>query len=82
MKLSHLSRLQQLQVSSLLLEFVDLFSDTPGRTSCVHHDVEVMGATPIKQHSYRVNPVKLQFLRKFDYMLGNSISEVSSSEWS
>ena len=46
-KLSHLS---QQQVSSLLLEFVDLFSDTPGRTSCVDHDVEVIGATPIKQH--------------------------------
>ena len=30
----------------------------------MHHDVEVMGTTPIKQHPYRVNPVKLQFLRK------------------
>ena len=38
-KLSHLSQLQQQQVSSLLLEFFDLFSDTPGRTSCVYHDV-------------------------------------------
>ena len=49
-KLSHLSQLQQQQVSSLLLEFVDLFSDTPGRTSFVHHDVEMIGATLIKQH--------------------------------
>ena len=82
-KFSHLSQLQQQQVSSLLLEFVDLFLDTPGRTSCVHHNVEVMGATSIKQHPYPVNPVKLQFLRKeVDYILGNGIIELSSSEWS
>ena len=78
-----LSQLQQQQVPSLLLEFVNLFSNRLGRTSCVYHDVEVMGATPIKQHPYQVNPVKLQFLRKeFDYMLGNGIIQLSSSEWS
>ena len=49
----------------------------------MHHDIEVMYATPIKQQPYRVNPVKLQFLRKeVDYMLGNGIIELSSSEWS
>ena len=60
-KLSHLSQFQQQQASCLILEFVDLFPDTPGRTPCVHHDVDVMDAPPIKQHPYRVNPVKLKF---------------------
>jgi len=61
--MKQLSHLPQQQVSDLIMEFVDLFPDTPKRTSCVHHDVDVMGATPIKQHPYRVNPVKLKFLR-------------------
>ena len=82
-KLNHLLEPQQQQVTSLILDFVDLFPDTPGKTSCAHHDVEVMGATPIKQHPYRVNPVKLQFLRKeIEYMLANGIIEPSNSEWS
>jgi len=51
-KLSHLSQSQQQQVSCLILDFVDLFPDTPGRTPCVHHDVDVMDATSIKQHPY------------------------------
>ena len=50
-KLSHLSQLQHHQVSSLPLELVDLFSNTPGKTSCVYHDVDVMGAIPITQHT-------------------------------
>ena len=82
-KLDHLLEPQQQEVASLILDFVDLFPDTPGKTSCAYHDVEVMGATPIKQHPYRVNPVKLQFLRKeIEYMLANGIIEPSNSEWS
>ena len=43
----------------------------------------MMLTTPIKQHPYRVNLVKLQFLRKeVEYMLANGIIEPSSSEWS
>ena len=54
---------------SLLSEFAVLFKDVPGKTDCVYHDVDVMGATPIKQHPYRINPVKLQCLRNYiDYM--------------
>ena len=63
-KLCHLSEPQQQQVTSLILDFVDLFPDTPGKTSCSYHDVDVMCATPIKQHPYHVNPMKLQLLRK------------------
>lgn len=47
-KLSHLSLLEQEQMSSLLSEFAVLFQDVPGKTDCVCHNVDVMGATPIK----------------------------------
>ena len=40
-------------------------------------------AMPIKQHPYRVNPIKLQFLRKeIEYMLQHGIIEPSQSKWS
>ena len=59
-----LPMLEQKQTSSLVSEFADWFPDVPGRTNLVCHDVNIMGATPIKQHPYHNNPVKLQFLRK------------------
>ena len=60
-----------------------LFPDTPSRTDQVLHDVDVGSATPIKQHPYRVNPLKLEIMRKeVAYMLENDLIEASSSEWS
>ena len=48
-----------------------------------YHDVDVGGAGPIKQHPYRINPIKLDQMRKeIDYMLKNKIIEPSSSSWS
>ena len=63
-KLCHLHVLEREEMSSFLSEFADLFPDVPGRADLVCHDVDVKGATPIKQHPYRTNPVKLEFLRK------------------
>ena len=70
-------------MSSLLSQFADLFPDVPGRTNLVCYDVDVRGATPIKQHPYCTNPVKLEFLRKeVEYMLAHDIIEPSQNEWS
>ena len=67
----------------LITEFSDLFSDVPGRTNCVQHHVGVKNAIPIKQNPYRVNPRKLEFLkRELDYMLTNDIIKPSQSNWS
>lgn len=45
--------------------------------------IDVGDAAPIKQHPYRVNPVKRQLLRKeLDYMLQHGIAEPSASSWS
>ena len=82
-KLGHLPAPQQKQMISLIKEFAVLFPDVPGRTDCVYHDVDVMGATPIKQHPYRTNPVKLQYMRsEIEYMLANDLIEPSQSSWS
>ena len=47
------------------------------------HDVDVGETTPIKQHPYRVNPLKLKIIREeVAYMLDNDLIEISNSEWS
>ena len=82
-KLSHLTTKEQDEMMELVFQFVGLFPDTPTRTDRVFHDVEVGNATPIKQHPYRVNPLKLVVMRqKIAYMLQNDLIEISNSEWS
>ena len=55
----------------------------PGRANCVLHNVDVGNAEPIKQNPYRVNPKKLEFLRReVGYMLEHGIIEPSQSNWS
>ncbi|CAC5376644.1 unnamed protein product [Mytilus coruscus] len=57
--------------------------DVPNKTTAVCHDVDVGDASPIKQHPYRLNPLKLEFMRQeIKYMLDNDIIEPSNSEWS
>ncbi|KAL5010971.1 hypothetical protein ScPMuIL_013276, partial [Solemya velum] len=49
----------------------------------IYHDVDVGDAPPVKQHPYRVNPLKEEHLKKeIQYMLDNDIIEPSRSEWS
>ena len=82
-KLSHLDPMKQGEMMQLVFQFVTLFPDTPSRTDKVFHDVNVGSATPIKQHPYRVNPLKLKVIREeVAYMLENDLIEASSSEWS
>jgi hypothetical protein len=60
-----------------------LFPDVPPQTDVIYHDVDVGDATPIKQHPYRLNPMKMEIMDKeIDYMLENNIIEPSTSEWS
>jgi len=59
----------------VIRDFGSLFSDTPGRTNRVTHDVDVGYFKPIKQWPYHLNPRKLQLAQKeIEYMLENSIS--------
>ena len=82
-KLSHLTVDEQSDMKKLLFEFQHLFPDVPSCTTCIYHDIDMGSATPCKQHSNRVNPIKLESLQKeVEYMLKNNIIEPSQSEWS
>ena len=82
-KLSHLTNTEQSEMMQLIFEFVKLFPDTPSQTNCAIHDVDVGRTAPIKQHPYRLNPLKLKVMQQeIEYMLQNDLIEASSSEWS
>ena len=56
-------------MKQLLLEFEKVFSDVPSIATCSYHDVDVGDAAPVKQHPYRINPIKLEQMRKeVDYI--------------
>ena len=81
--LAHLPGNEREQLSALIHEHEHLFTDVPGRTSVVLHDVDVGDSPPVKQHPYRANPTKMKLLRKeIEYMLANDIIEPSAGEWS
>ena len=47
----------------------------------VQYDVIIEGSKPIKQHPYRMNPMKLQYLRgAIQYLLDNDFIEPSQSD--
>ena len=82
-KLSHLPPSEYDQLKNLLFDFQNLFSDVPSQTDLIYHDVDVGNSTPIKQHPYRANPIKLEQIRnEVQYMLRNGIIEPSNSNWS
>ena len=62
-KLAHLTQSQQQDLKELFSEYEQLFSDVPSRTDTIIHDVDVGDAQPIKQHPYRLNPQKEEYLK-------------------
>ena len=82
-KIGHLKPDEQVLLFDVVRNFSSLFSDTPGRTHVVFHDVDVGDSKPIKQWPYRMNPKKLELAQtEIEYMLDNNIIECSQSEWS
>ena len=83
-KLSHLDSDKRLELKQLVLEYEHLFPDIPSRTDKIYHDVDIIeDSKPVKQHPYRMNPVKQQYLREeVQYLLDNDFIEPSQSEWS
>jgi len=57
-KLSHLPEQEKKAIEALLVEFAVLFPDVPEKPVTAH-DMDVGNTLSIKQHPYRVNPVKL-----------------------
>ena len=83
-KLSHLSSEKRLEMKQLFLEYEHLFPDILSRTDKNYNHVELInGSKLVKQHPYRMSPVKQQLLReKVQYLLDNDYIEPSQSEWS
>ena len=82
-KLNHLEPRQQADIERLVRDYSHLFLDVPSRTAMISHDVDVGDAAPIKQHPYRLNPSKQEYLNKeINYLLKNDLIEPSQSSWS
>ena len=82
-KLSNLDQIQRDELKMLILEYEHLLPDIPTRADQIYHYVEIEGSRPIKQHPYRMNPTKLQYLREeIQYLLDNDFIEPSQIDWS
>ena len=82
-KLSHLEPSQQEELKQLIHEYERLFPDIPTRTDKIYHDVIVEDSKPIKQHPYRMNPLKPKYLQdEVKYLLENDFIEPSQSNYS
>ena len=58
-KMCHLSSDKRIELKQALLEYEHLFPDIPSTTDNICHDVDIIdGSKPVKQYSYRMNPVK------------------------
>ena len=62
-KLSHLEPSQQEELKQLIHKYEHLFPDITTRTDKIYHDVIVEDSKPIKQHPYRMNPLKQKYLQ-------------------
>ena len=82
-KLSHVPLVQRKELAEVITQYREVFPDVPSKTNLIEHDVDVGDSAPIKQHPYRVSPMKKELLDKeVQYMLKNDIIEESQSNWS
>ena len=82
-KLSHLPLVQRKELAEVITQYREVFPDVPSKTNLIEHDVDVGDSAPIKQHPYRISPIKKELLDKeVQYMLKNDIIEESQSNWS
>ena len=82
-KLFHLPSVQRKELAEVITQYREVFPDVPSKTNLIEHDVDVGDSAPIKQHPYRVSPMKKELLDKeVQYMLKNDIIEESQSNWS
>ena len=78
----HLSENQKTQMKDVLCEFSDVFTDVPGKTTVIQHEVHLTSDIPVRQPCYRIPP-KLKPLAKteIDIMLKMGIVEESDSPY-
>ena len=55
---------QNAELSDLLVEYHDIFSEQPGKTHLVQHHIKLTpGATPSRSAPYRLSPDKMDFVK-------------------
>ena len=59
-KLNYIPPDKRIQHIELFFKYKSVFPDVPSRTNILMHDVDVGNASPVKQHPYRVNQIKLK----------------------
>ena len=47
-----------------LQELIHVLTDAPGQTNAAMHDVDVCETISTKQHAYRVNPIKHEYVHE------------------
>ena len=78
--LSHLELSQWLELTKIIWEDKQLFSDVPTVTNKTYHDVDVGSSLPIKQHPYRMNTIKQKYLKE-EILLDINFTQPSKSKW-
>ena len=63
-KLFHLPLVQRKELAEVITQYREVFPDVPSKTNLIEHDVDVGDSAPIKQHPYRVSPMKKELLDK------------------
>ena len=82
-KMYHLPSFKRKDLTEVNTQFREVFPDVPNKTNVKEHDVDIGDSVPIKQHPYRVSPIKKEFLDKeVQYKLKNDIIDLSQSNWS
>lgn len=78
--LNHLVGDKRQELQNVSMRYKHLFTDVPSKANKILHDVHIENARPIKQHPYRLNPVKQAYLKEeIDYLLNNDFIEPSNS---
>ena len=82
-KISHLDQSRRDELKMFIPEYEHLFPDIPTKTDQIFNNVDIEDSKPNKQHPYRMNLMKLQYLREeIQYLLDNDFIEPSKSDWS
>jgi len=60
----HLSSWQKTELTEVISEFDDIFSEQPGKTHMVQHHIKLSpNATPYRSALYRLSPDKMEFVK-------------------
>ncbi|XP_064470077.1 uncharacterized protein LOC135384822 [Ornithodoros turicata] len=79
---SHFSDSQICDLRNLIGNFEGLFSDKPGKTDLICHDIELTTAEPVRSRSYRISPRQESIMRKeIQRMLDLKIIEAGESDY-